>query len=90
MKFLKGWFKDTLQDAPIHKLALLRLDGDMYESTIDALEALYHKVSSGGYVIVDDYHVVDGCKQAVHDFLSERKLSPVIKEIDGVGIYWMV
>ena len=90
VKFLKGWFKDTLPYAPIQKLALLRLDGDMYESTMDALQALYGKVSVGGYVIVDDYHVVAGCKRAVHDFLSERNLSPILEEIDGVGIYWKV
>lgn len=90
VKFLKGWFKDTLPNAPIQKLALLRLDGDMYESTMDALQALYDKVSVGGYVIVDDYHVVEGCKRAVHDFLFERNLSPAIEEIDGVGIYWKV
>jgi O-methyltransferase len=86
--FLKGWFKDTLPHAPIEKLALLRLDGDLYESTIIPLEALYERVSHGGYVIVDDYHVVDGCRQAVHDFWSRRGISPEMVEIDGVGIYW--
>jgi O-methyltransferase len=90
VKFLKGWFKDTLPNAPIKKLALLRLDGDMYESTMDALRALYFKVSNGGYVIVDDYNVVKGCKLAVHDFLSKHHLSPKIEEIDGVGVYWKV
>lgn len=86
--FLKGWFKDTLPSAPIEKLALLRLDGDLYESTIIPLEALYDKVSSGGYVIVDDYHVVNGCKQAIHDFCESRNIKPEIIEIDGVGVYW--
>ena len=90
VKFLKGWFKDTLHAAPIQKLALLRLDGDMYESTWDALVALHHKVSSGGYVIIDDYHIVDGCKKAVHDFLEREMLQPDITEIDGVGVYWRV
>jgi len=90
VRFLKGWFKDTLPSAPIQKLALLRLDGDMYESTMDALLALYDKVSVGGYVIIDDYHVLEGCKNAVHDFLFERSLSPTFVEIDGVGVYWKV
>lgn len=90
VKFLKGWFKDTLPTAPIQKLALLRLDGDMYESTWDALTALYDKVSAGGYVIVDDYHVVEGCKKAIHDFLDQRGLAPTLIEIDGVGVYWRV
>jgi len=88
--FLKGWFKDTLKHAPIKKLALLRLDGDMYESTMVALLALYDKISEGGFVIVDDYHVVEACKIAIHDFLSKRNLKPILEEIDGVGIYWRV
>lgn len=88
VRFLKGWFKDTLPTAPIDRLAILRLDGDLYESTIQALSALYDKVSINGYVIVDDYHVVKGCKQAVHDFFTERSISPVLVEIDGVGVYW--
>jgi hypothetical protein len=86
--FLKGWFKDTLPNAPIGRLALLRLDGDLYESTIIALNALYDKLSPGGYVIVDDYHIVPNCKEAIGDFLSTRKISSKLSEIDGVGVYW--
>ncbi len=88
VKFLKGWFKETLPSAPIDRLALLRLDGDLYESTIQSLDALYDKVSVGGYVIVDDYHVVKGCKQAIHDFFLKRKINSPLVEIDGVGVYW--
>jgi O-methyltransferase len=56
VRFLPGWFKDTLRTAPIEKLSLIRLDGDLYESTIDAITALYPKLSIGGYLIVDDYN----------------------------------
>src|SRR4029077_16031980 len=45
VQFLQGWFKDTLPGAPVQQLALLRLDGDYYEPTIQILESLYHKVS---------------------------------------------
>lgn len=90
VRFLKGWFKDTLPTAPIKKLALIRLDGDMYESTMDGLRNLYHKLSPGGFLIVDDYNAVVGCKQAVHDFLAT--LGPggsvEIIAIDGIGAYW--
>lgn len=86
--FLKGWFKDTLPDAPIQKLALLRLDGDMYESTMDAIKALYPRLSPGGYVIVDDYHTVPACKQAIYDYVSANGFSPVLQDIDGSAIYW--
>jgi len=69
---------------------VLRLDGDMYESTTDALRALYHKVSPGGFVIVDDYHAVAGCKAAVHDHFATLPAAaqPEIREIDGTGVYW--
>lgn len=86
--FLKGWFKDTLPAAGIGRLAILRLDGDMYGSTMDALEALYNKVSLGGFIVVDDYHTVPACKQAVYDFCTARGVTPAVQEIDGNGVYW--
>jgi len=88
VKFLKGWFKDTLPAASIGQLALMRLDGDMYESTMDALTNLYPKLSYQGYVIIDVYHVVPACKAAVDDYCSRHGINPNIIEIDGVGVYW--
>ena len=90
VKFLEGWFKDTLPSAPIQKVAVLRLDGDMYESTMDALLSLYEKVTPNGYVIVDDYHAVEGCKKAIHDYLDAncKNEKVEIKEIDGTGVFW--
>lgn len=90
VRFLKGWFSQTLPGAPIERLALLRLDGDMYESTMDGLVNLYAKVSNGGYVIVDDYHAVPACRQAVHDFLTAQFPNETVEihEIDGTGVYW--
>ena len=87
--FLKGWFEDTMPTAPVTNLALLRLDGDMYSSTIQVLEAMYDKVSSGGFIIVDDYFLT-GARTAVHDFLTKRGLNPVIERIDVAGAYWRV
>ena len=86
--FLKGWFKDTLPSAPIDRLAVLRLDGDMYESTMQALSALYDKVSAGGFVIIDDYGCIEGCRKAVHDFRDARGIADPIVDIDGWGVYW--
>ena len=88
--FLKGWFADTLPAAPIQKLALLRLDGDMYGSTMDALTALYHKVSPGGFVIVDDYGAVAACRAAISDFRAARAIDAPIQDIDGLGVFWQV
>lgn len=88
VKFLKGWFCDTLPNAPIQKLAILRLDGDMYSSTMDALKSLYPKVSKGGYVIVDDYYSWPSCRQAVTDYLESQNLNPEIIGIDKDAVYW--
>ena len=90
VRFIKGWFRDTLPTAPVGPLAILRLDGDMYESTIIALDSLYDRVVPGGFVIVDDYHGVEACRMAVHDFCGKRGFRPVIAEIDGMGVYWRV
>jgi O-methyltransferase len=87
VRFLKGWFKDTLPDAPIEQLAVMRLDGDMYESTMDALSLLYPKLSVNGYVIIDDY-ILEGCRRAVQDFRAARGIADEIKDIDGTGVYW--
>jgi len=88
VRFLKGWFRDTLPTAPIERLAVLRLDGDMYESTIDALGSLYDKISVGGYVIVDDYGSIPACRQAIHDFREKHGITETIHEIDWTGAYW--
>jgi O-methyltransferase len=88
VRFLKGWFRDTLPSAPIERLAVLRLDGDLYESTIQALDALYDKVSPGGFVIVDDYHNVAACRQAVLDFRIKHGITDPIQTIDWGGAFW--
>lgn len=90
VKFLKGWFCDTLPKAPIDKLAILRLDGDMYESTMDALTALYRKVSVGGYVIVDDYYSWPQCAKAVDEFRTTNSIKEPMIRIDDAALYWKV
>jgi O-methyltransferase/8-demethyl-8-(2,3-dimethoxy-alpha-L-rhamnosyl)tetracenomycin-C 4'-O-methyltransferase len=88
VQFLEGWFRDTLPTAPIDRLAILRLDGDLYESTMDALVALYDKVSPGGIVIVDDYGILESCRAAVTDFRSQRGVTEAIYRIDDSGVHW--
>lgn len=88
VRFLKGWFKDTLPQAPIQKLALLRLDGDLYESTMDALVNLYPKLSVGGYVIVDDFGELLSCRKAVLDYRERHDIEDEIIGIDRDSIYW--
>jgi len=85
--FLKGWFRDTLPEAPIDQLAVLRLDGDLYESTMDSLIHLYPKLSVGGYLIVDDYQI-PACAQAVEDYRKRNGITESIMDIDGYAVYW--
>jgi len=87
--FIKGFFAETMPTAPVDHLAILRLDGDMYSSTIEVLENMYPKVSSGGFVIVDDYFLT-GARTAVHDYLNQHNLDPQLERIDVAGAYWRV
>lgn len=88
VKFLKGRFNDTLPNTPMEKLAVIQLDGDMYGSTMEALNALYPKLSVGGYIIIDDYEAIEGCKKAVHDFRERYHITDEIISIDWTGAYW--
>jgi hypothetical protein len=90
--FLKGWFKDTLPNCNIKKISVLRLDGDMYESTIDSLENLYPKLSVGGYCIIDDYGH-KGAKAAVDDYREKNNIDEPLNLIDSTpgaypSVYW--
>jgi hypothetical protein len=90
VRFLKGWFKDTLPSAPIRALAILRLDGDFYESIRDGLDNLYDRLSVGGYVIVDDYGEDSWtyCRKAVDDFRGERGIYEPLLRVDSKCFYW--
>jgi O-methyltransferase len=88
VKFVKGWFRDTLGSLPATRIALLRLDGDLYESTIQALEPLYPRLSAGGYCVIDDYGAVKGCEEAVHDYRAKHNITEPIVDIDGSGVFW--
>ena len=88
VEFIVGWFRDTLADAPIETIAVLRLDGDMYESTMEALEPLYPKLSVGGYCIVDDFGTIPACAAAIHDYRSRNGITDGIEDIDGRGAFW--
>ncbi len=88
VRFLEGWFSDTLPVAPVERLAVLRADGDMYGSTMDVLSNLYPKVSVGGFVIIDDYGAIPQCRAAVEEFRADHKISEPLQRIDGTGVFW--
>lgn len=85
--FLKGWFRDTLPAAPIGQLALMRLDGDMYGSTMDALRNLYPKLERGGFCIIDDY-ALGGCRAAVDEYRGQNAIDEELVRIDHSAVFW--
>jgi len=86
--FIKGFFSDTLPKLDAGPFALIRLDGDMYESTYVALQCLYPKLSVGGFVIIDDYGAIEHCRKAVTDYRSEFGIDEPLHEIDWTGVWW--
>ncbi len=86
--FVEGWFEDSLPKAPIDKLAVLRVDADMYKGTIEALESLYPKLATGGYVIVDDYGAMPSCQRAVNDFRDRHRITDTLETCDWTGVFW--
>jgi hypothetical protein len=86
--FVKGWFRDSLPELRGHKWSVLRLDGDLYESTIDALQNLYPDLSPGGWVIVDDYFDIDACARAVDDYREAEGIREPMQRVDWTGMCW--
>jgi O-methyltransferase len=87
VRFLEGWFRETLPTVADVAWSLIRLDGDMYESTMDALENLYPRLSPGGFVVVDDGFLAP-CRQAVEDFRAREGIAEPIEWIDWTGFFW--
>jgi O-methyltransferase len=89
VRFLKGYFKDTLPTAPVERLALLRVDGDLYDSVMQTLQFLYPKLSVGGYVVLDDYHQkLPPAVRAVDDYRRQHSITEEIVRVDYYGAYW--
>jgi O-methyltransferase len=88
VRFLEGSFRDTLPGLSGNRWSVVRIDGDMYESTIVALESLYPDLSFGGYVILDDYSRIPSSQSAVDDFRRENEIDTPLEDIDGTGVFW--
>ncbi|MFR9729803.1 TylF/MycF/NovP-related O-methyltransferase [Saccharopolyspora sp. MS10] len=87
VRFLPGYFRDTIPQAPIERIAVLRLDGDLYESTDVVLRHLYDRLSVGGFCVIDDFSL-EPCVRAVEDFRAERGITDPIEQIDWTGVRW--
>jgi O-methyltransferase len=88
VRFVKGWFSESLVAAGVEKIVLLRVDADLYESTRDVLLALYDRVMPGGFIIVDDYHAFRACRTAVDEFRAGRGIVDPLRRVDWTATYW--
>jgi Macrocin-O-methyltransferase (TylF) len=88
VEFVEGWFRDTLPALSNRTWSIVRLDGDLYESTIIGLESLYPGLSKRGYLIIDDYGAIRKCRQAVHDYRDAHGIEEEIQRIDWTAVYW--
>lgn len=80
-----GWFEETLpRFQPPQPIALLRLDGDWYDSTMTCLTHLHKQMAKDGIIVLDDYYAWDGCSRAVHDFLSSQGLPWRVWQFDNI------
>lgn len=86
----RGWFKETIPSfcAP-NEIALLRLDGDWYDSTMTCLTDLFPQLAPGALVLIDDYYTWDGCTRAVHDYLSRTESALRIRQ-SGLGTCYLI
>ncbi|MGL4490663.1 MAG: TylF/MycF/NovP-related O-methyltransferase [Rhizobiaceae bacterium] len=87
VEFVEGFFEHTLHLLKNEAYSVIRLDGDMYSSTIQALEVLYPKLSVGGFCIIDDYGLA-GCQKAVDDYRTKHGIKDEMIKVDWTGLYW--
>lgn len=88
---VKGWFQETLvPNCPhIGPIAVLRTDGDFYESTKCVFDSLYGQVVQGGIVVIDDYGSFQGCRRATEEFFVSRNIKPHLVYVEN-GIRYFV
>jgi O-methyltransferase len=88
VRFVPGYFEDTLPSLAGRRWALVRLDGDTYEATRHALRCLYPGLAVGGYLIVDDYGSFEGCREAVDEFRAEHGITEPLETVDFTCSRW--
>jgi O-methyltransferase len=87
--FLRGFFNETLPESRIDRLSVLRVDADLYESTLDVLNHLYPKLSVGGYAVFDDYQNLKDCQRAIDQYRERHQITDSIVKIDSRAVYWI-
>ncbi len=88
VRFIKGFFADTLPTLAGTPWAVVRLDGDMYQSTMDGIVNLYPDLSPGGFLIIDDYFTYESCRRAITEYRNLHSIVEEIIPVDNSGAYW--
>lgn len=90
LHIVKGWFENTFprEASKVKPIALLHVDADWYESVKICIETFYPMVSSGGYIVFDDYGTFSGCKKALHEYLDTHHIEVELQTRDNVGVYF--
>ena len=87
VRLVEGWFQDTLPITRPESIAILRLDGDLYSSTMVCLDYLYPLISNDGLVLIDDYELT-GCHDAVHEFIAKNKLKVKVERFSYTAYFY--
>ncbi len=88
VRFVPGFFEETMEQLRGRRWSVIRLDGDSYKATRLTLEALYPSLSVGGYLISDDYMMLAGCSRAIDGYRDEHGITEAIEAIDFNGARW--
>lgn len=79
--FVEGDVATTLTETRPERIALLRLDTDVYDSTRVELEQLYPLLSPGGVLIIDDYGQFRGARRATDEFMAQQASAPLLHRV---------
>ena len=85
---VEGLFRNSLPALRARRWSVIRLDGDLYESTMDGLVCLYPNLSPGGFLIVDDYGAYPACAAAVNEYRARETITEPLSSVDWTGVYW--
>lgn len=84
----QGLFKETFQQPLPHRVALLHVDADWYESVLDCLRTFYPLIPDGGIIVLDDFGHWEGAREAFYDFCAERQLKPLLERAGYTQAFW--
>ncbi|WDM15546.1 class I SAM-dependent methyltransferase [Streptomyces lavenduligriseus] len=85
VRLVPGMVQETIPENAPERIALLRLDTDLYESTMHELRHLYPRLVPGGVLIIDDYGKLSGATRAVDEYFSAMKRAPLLHRVDTQG-----